>query len=67
MAYTLIELPLEILASFLFALLMLGVGLIHDVRGFFEFVVTAWAQQQFGESIGILCCSVLDNEGLSVA
>jgi ABC-type multidrug transport system permease subunit len=68
LGYTLIELPNELIGAALFGLLInVGVGLQSNVRTYFEFVITIWAQISWGESVGIMFCSFSDSLGLSVS
>jgi hypothetical protein len=48
-------------------LINVGVGLQSNVRTYFEFVITIWAQISWGESVGIMFCSFSDSLGLSVS
>jgi ABC-type multidrug transport system ATPase subunit len=53
--YTLIEVPMQLIGSFLFAVVsVFGMGLQHSVKDFFEFTVSVFAVINFGESVGIL-------------
>ncbi|KDQ16857.1 hypothetical protein BOTBODRAFT_30755 [Botryobasidium botryosum FD-172 SS1] len=67
-AFTLVELPLQIMGSLLLAVVgSIGIERNTDPRVFFEFFISAWALQSTGESFGIVFASLSDTMGLSVS
>ncbi|KAJ7275585.1 P-loop containing nucleoside triphosphate hydrolase protein [Mycena haematopus] len=68
LAYTLIELPSQIVAALLYAVFMnVAVGMQTSARIYFEYAVTIVALQNMGESIAIIFSAFFDALGIAVS
>ncbi|KAH8921816.1 P-loop containing nucleoside triphosphate hydrolase protein [Atractiella rhizophila] len=68
LSYTAIELPFQVIASLLYAIIFIyGMDLQHTPRIFFEYFTSCWALISVGESIGIVFSTFVENGGLSVS
>ncbi|KAF8305817.1 hypothetical protein DL93DRAFT_2232864 [Clavulina sp. PMI_390] len=66
-AFTLVELPFQILSSLLWVVFMNVVtGMQTNARIFFEDAIVSFALQSFGESLGIAFASFYDSTGLEL-
>ncbi|KAG8774795.1 hypothetical protein FRC12_001829 [Ceratobasidium sp. 428] len=66
--FTLVALPLEIMAALLFTVVTnIGAGMQTSARIFFEYAVAIFALQSNGESFGIAFACVTNSLGLSVS
>ncbi|KAF8310725.1 P-loop containing nucleoside triphosphate hydrolase protein [Clavulina sp. PMI_390] len=66
-AFTLVEIPLQILSSLLWVVFMnVATGMQTNARIFFEDALVSFALQSFGESLGIAFASFYDSMGLNV-
>ncbi|KAG9121915.1 hypothetical protein FRC07_001937, partial [Ceratobasidium sp. 392] len=66
--FTLVALPLEIMAALLFTVVTnIGAGMQTNARIFFEYAVAIFALQSNGESFGIAFACVTNSLGLSVS
>ncbi|KAG8761944.1 hypothetical protein FRC11_012005 [Ceratobasidium sp. 423] len=68
LGFTLVALPMEILASLLFTVVTnIGAGMQTSPRIFFEYAFAIFALQSNGESFGIIFACVTNSLGLSVS
>ncbi|KAJ1301061.1 hypothetical protein OPQ81_003479 [Rhizoctonia solani] len=68
LGFTLVALPMEILASLLFTVVTnIGAGMQTSPRIFFEYSFAIFALQSNGESFGIIFASITNSLGLSVS
>ncbi|KAG8903628.1 hypothetical protein FRB99_002933 [Tulasnella sp. 403] len=68
LAFTLVELPLEILGVLLCAVVTnIGAGMQTNARIFFEFAFAEWALLSTGESIGLMFGSFTNSMGFNVS
>ncbi|KAJ7456457.1 P-loop containing nucleoside triphosphate hydrolase protein [Mycena latifolia] len=68
LAYSLMEIPFQFLAALLYGVFMnVAVGMQTSPRIYFEYVVTIWALQSFGESIAVIFASFFDAMGIAVS
>ncbi|KAJ6626947.1 P-loop containing nucleoside triphosphate hydrolase protein [Mycena sp. CBHHK59/15] len=68
LAYSLMEIPFQFFASLLYAVFMnVAVGMQTSARIYFEYAVTIWALQSFGESVAIVFASFFDAMGIAVS
>jgi ABC-type multidrug transport system permease subunit len=66
-AYTLQEVPMQLIGSFLFSIIAIyGMNMQGSAKDFFEFMLGVWAIINFGESIGIIFATWIQ-DALSVS
>ncbi|KAJ7630445.1 P-loop containing nucleoside triphosphate hydrolase protein [Roridomyces roridus] len=68
LAYSLMEIPFQFLASLLYTVFMnIAVGMQTSPRIYFEYAVTIWALHSLGESIAVIFASFFDAMGIAVS
>ncbi|KAJ7171842.1 P-loop containing nucleoside triphosphate hydrolase protein [Mycena crocata] len=68
LAYSLMEIPFQFLASLLYAVFMnVAVGMQTSPRIFFEYAVMIWACQSLGESVALIFAAFFDAMGIAVS
>lgn len=68
LSYTIQEIPIQLVASMIYSIIMLGgMNLQLNARIYFEYTVGVFGLLSFGESIGIIFASWVINGGLSVS
>ncbi|KAF7306405.1 Pleiotropic drug resistance proteins (PDR1-15), ABC superfamily [Mycena indigotica] len=68
LAYSLMEVPFQFLAALFYGIFMnVAVGMQTSARIYFEYCVTIWALNSFGESVAIIFASFFDAMGFAVS